>query len=342
MNPGPDGPGPAATATYFLDRTDRVRLVVTGPDRAKFLHNLTTNDIKRLPAGQGVEAFVTSPQGKTIGYVTLLACDDKILVRTAAGGAEHVLPHFRKYGVFDEVEIDDAGAETFEYHLAGPNAELILRLVGGGPPVSGDLQHRATEAAGKPLEVIRESPLGVSGLTLLGAVADAPAVRDALHEAGAAHGLTDPDATEAEALRIEAGTPEFGRDVRPENLPQEVARDARAINFVKGCYLGQETVARIDALGHVNKLLRGLTLFGDEGGVPRPGAAIESDGKTVGAVTSAIYSPRRGCPVALGYLKTTHAGAGAPVQVVAGETRLAAVVTDLPMSPPLSRDPRDA
>lgn len=331
MNPSPDAYRAAKAAAAFLDRTDRVRLDVSGPDRAKFLHNLTTNDVKRLPVGQGAEAFVTSPQGKTIGHVTLLSCDDRVIVRTATGGAEHVLPHFRKYGVFDEVAIDDLGARTFEFHVAGPGAEAILRRVGAEPPEPGELRHRAVDVAGKPVRLVRESPLGVAGLTLIGDRADATPTRAALREAGVAFGLTDLDAASAEALRIEAGTPEYGRDVRPDNLPQEVARDDRAINFVKGCYLGQETVARIDALGHVNKLLRGLTLSG--GIVPAAGAAIEAEGKTVGAVTSAAVSPGRGCPVALGYLRTTHAGAGTPVRVAAGATWVDAVVTDLPMPP---------
>src|SRR5205807_8624579 len=113
----------------------------------------------------------------------------------------------------------------------------------------------------------------------IGARADPAAVRAALLGA-----VGELDPATAEALRIEAGTPCFGRDVTPENLPQEVGRDARAINFVKGCYLGQETVARIDALGHVNKHLKGLKF--PRGTVPVPvpaaGATIEAGGKSVG------------------------------------------------------------
>ncbi|MEO6810652.1 MAG: hypothetical protein ABI353_16170, partial [Isosphaeraceae bacterium] len=93
----------AAVARHvgFIDRSARVRLDVTGPDRAKFLHNLTTNEVKRLPEGQGCEAFVTSPQGKTLGYIQLLADLDRILLRTDPGGLGPVLPHLQKYGPFD-------------------------------------------------------------------------------------------------------------------------------------------------------------------------------------------------------------------------------------------------
>ena len=117
-----------------------------------------------------------------------------------------------------------------------------------------------------------------------------------------------------------------------ENLPQEVGRDSRAINFVKGCYLGQETVARIDALGHVNKHLKGLKL--PPGAVALVGAAIEAAGKSVGTITSGAVSPGWAGPVALGYLRTSHAAEGTEVEVRQGDTTLKAIVADLPMLPP--------
>src|SRR4051794_30283251 len=110
----------------WADRSDRVRLDVTGPDRVKFLHNLTTNDVKRLAPGRGCEAFVTSLQGKTLGYVILLNAGDRLIVRTDPGGLGPLLPHFQKYGALEEVAWEDVGGRTFEYHLAGPLAEEAL------------------------------------------------------------------------------------------------------------------------------------------------------------------------------------------------------------------------
>src|SRR4051794_4171908 len=95
------------TGVAAFDRSDRARLEVSGPDRVKFLHNLTTNDVKRLAVDQGQESFVTSLQGKTLGYVILLACDDRILLRTDPGALSPLLPHLKKYGVFDDVELQD-------------------------------------------------------------------------------------------------------------------------------------------------------------------------------------------------------------------------------------------
>ena len=146
-------------------------------------------------------------------------------------------------------------------------------------------------------------------------------------------------------LRIEAGTPVFGREVTERNLPQEVGRDDRAINFVKGCYLGQETVARIDALGHVNQLLRGLRLE-PTSTAPPPGSVVEIDGNRVGFVTSSAVSPGWNAPVALALIRATHARAGTAVIVKqpdqAGlDAAAPATVCDLPMIPPPGADSLD-
>lgn len=321
--------GAVAGGAGFIDRTDRERLEVGGPDRAKYLHNLTTNDVKALGVGKGQETFVTSPQGKTLGYATLLAEEDRILLRTDPGGLDGVLPHLRKYGVFDDVSLEDIHAQTFEFHVAGPKADDILTLVGAELPESGDLTHRATRVAERPIRIVRESPTGFPGLTILGELADGPAVSARIHEQGQALGLADLTADAFETLRIEAGTPISGRDVTAENLPQEVGRDAHAISFVKGCYLGQETVARLDALGHVNKCLRGLRI--EDAGPPIPsGSTLEVDGKKVGTVTSSAVSGDSQGRVALAYVKVAQASAGTVVEVHAGDQVVSAVVTDLP------------
>jgi folate-binding protein YgfZ len=337
MNPTNDAHNALAAAALFFDQTHRARLEVTGPDRARFLQNLTTQDVKRLNPGEGREAFVTSPQGKTLGYVTILAAHERIVVRTEREGLAPVLPHLSKYGVFDDVTLDDVSDRTFEVHLAGPASEAVLRQAGAELPEAGELRHAETHVGGSRVRVVRESPTGRPGWTLIGDRADTTSVSAVIDQVGRSFGMVRIDPEGFEPLRIEAGTPAAGRDVTPENLPQEVGRDDRTINFVKGCYLGQETVARIDALGHVNKLLRGLLIPGTE--PPPPGSVIDAGGKPVGAVTSAAFSLGRGCVVALGYVRTTHAAHGTPVRVrersEGGTGRsFEAVVTDLPMPPP--------
>jgi folate-binding protein YgfZ len=316
----------------LVDRSDRVRLKITGPDRAKFLHNLTTNEIKRMAVGRGCEAFVTSPQGKTIGYMIILAADDRIIARADPVGAELALPHFRKYGVFDDVSIDDVSASTFELHLLGPEAVELVTRAAGRLPEDIEYAHVATEIGGNAVRLVRESPALPRGLTVIGELAAAASVKERLLEHGRDLGLVEVDADSFDVLRIEAGTPVFGKDVTDRNLPQEFGRDDRAINFVKGCYLGQETVARIDALGHVNQVLKGLS-FAPGSSVPEPGSVLEHDGKRVGVVTSAAFSPVRDAFVGLGLIRTTNTQAGSRLSVKSPqETATAeAIVEDLPI-----------
>jgi folate-binding protein YgfZ len=291
-----------ANAGGFVDRSRRARVAVGGPDRAKFLHNLTTNDVKKLGMGKGQEGFVTSPQGKTLGYVTLLAMDDRILLRTAAEGIDPVLAHLRKYGVFDDVSIDDVSESTCEVHLFGDDVSEAGQFLGLESPGETDYEHVVSRTL-PGFEVVRESPTGHPGLTLIGPVDALEELLVRLEKAGLAR--VEPDAFEA--LRIEAGTPEVGREVKAENLPQELDRDDRAISFVKGCYLGQETVARLDAMGHVNKILRGGLVDGE---LPAAGSPLMADGKPVGTVTSSAFSDRLGRGILLAYVRTSHANPG--------------------------------
>ncbi len=144
-------------------------------------------------------------------------------------------------------------------------------------------------------------------------------------------GLPEIDSATFEALRIEAGTPVSGVDVLPNNLPQEVGRDKLTVNFVKGCYLGQETVARLDALGHVNRLLKGLHLEADV--IPPAGSSLTFEGKSIGSVTSSAFSPGWQCPIALAYLRVAQASAGTKLNLSIEGNVVSAIVRDLPMLP---------
>jgi tRNA-modifying protein YgfZ len=316
----------------LFDRSDRCRLAVSGPDRAKFLNNLMTNDVKRLPVGKGCEAFVTSTQGRTIAFVIVLATEDAISLGTDPGGMQGLLPHLEKYGVFDDIAIEDQSASTFEFHLAGAAADEIVRQCGGQLPEIVELAHVRTELRGQPVRLIRESPAGLPGLTVIGTTETAGSVKESVFAAAGGMGLVEACPSVFEVLRIEAGTPVFGKDITEKNLPQEIGRDARAINFVKGCYLGQETVARLDALGHVNQILRGL-VFEPGSDCPPSGATLEDGDKRVGVVTSSAFSPARNASVALGMVRTSHAEPGTKVTIRVGDGQapIAATVSDTPI-----------
>ncbi len=159
----------ARRSVGLTGRTDRVRIELTGPDRAKVLHNLTTNDIKRLAPGQGCEAFLTSGQGRTLAFLNVHAEQDRLLVRSDPGTAEAILGHLGKYGMFEDATQRDISAETSEWHLFGPLADDVARSV-GLPVPEADLGI----ACDGEVRVIRESPTGLPGLTLIWPVGDGP------------------------------------------------------------------------------------------------------------------------------------------------------------------------
>jgi folate-binding protein YgfZ len=325
-------PGYAAAvgSAGWIDRSDRVRIEVTGPDRAKLFHNLTTNDIKRLKTGSGAEAFVTSGQGRTLAFVAIHAEEDRLLVRSDPGTAEAILAHLAKYGPFEDAAPRDVSSETAEWHLAGALARDVLADL-GIPSIPADLGIGHALVAGRPVRLIGESPTARPGVTLISSRADAEEIEAALRLAVEARAGTEIDPGVFEALRIEAGTPLFGRDFTPTNLPQEVNRDARAISFVKGCYLGQETVARLDALGHVNKILVGAVSDSDR--VPPPGSTLRADDKDIGVVTSSAFSPGLSRGVVLGYVKVAHATPGSRIAAVVDGESIPLEVRAWPMFP---------
>jgi tRNA-modifying protein YgfZ len=248
-------------------------VLMTGADRASFLHNMCTNDIRSLPAGGQCEAFFTDVKGKIVGHIFVFADAEKIALVTVPGQAARLIAHLDRYIIREDVQLRDDSENTAWSLVVRPAAETPL----GG---SGD--------------IVRPCQLLWPGGFWLGTPASDP------QPAGA----TECSEQVGNTLRIESGWPLFGVDFDGGNLPQEVARNDQAICFRKGCYLGQETIARIDALGHVNKRLATVKFTGDE--PPTPGAVLAADGQSVGHVTSACWSPRLGAPLALAMLRRGH------------------------------------
>lgn len=314
----------------WIDRTDRVRLRFRGPDRVRSLQNLVTNDLKARQPGEGAEAFLTSPQGKTLGFLRILVDAEEVLVGSDPGTLDSIAPHLGKYCALDDVEFEDVSAGTFEIHVAGPRCDEALDG-GAAAPGAGEYGHLPSTAAGVPVRAIRESPTGRAGLTLIGPREGLAEVRARLESLGGV-----PIGPECwEVLRVEAGFPAYFREVGPDNLPQELGRDSRAISFKKGCYLGQETVARLDALGHVNKLLRALVVEG--AAAPAAGSPLATeDGQAAGTVTSSGFSEALGHAVALAVVRVKLAPLGAQLRARgAGGEEIAARVAEWPLIPDL-------
>jgi glycine cleavage system T protein len=317
----------------LFDVSHRGKVEVAGSDAASFLQNLSTNDVAGLPVGASCEAFFTTAQARVVAYalvhrLPLRDGNSVFWLDTDPASADRLIKHLDQYLISEQVELTDSTRAYAWMHLAGPQARAVLEeALGEKLPDLEPLRHIPGKVGGKISSAIRRrDALGVWGYDIACPDAGAGAVWETLTRSGAA-----PAGWEAyELLRIEAGTPVYGKDIDETNLALEVGRTRQAICYTKGCFLGQEPLVRIRDLGHINRSLTGLKIAGTEA-VPH-GAKLFRDGKEVGHVTSSVVSPRFGTAVALAYVRRGSDQPGTRVQVEPGGARRPAEVVGLPMA----------
>ena len=319
----PGGYLEAREGSAFASLVDRGVLAAAGPNRQKFLQAMLSNEVLSLAPGQGNAAAFMDVKGHVQALMRVLALKDAVhleMARDRLAAVEATLNHYKV-----AAPVRFAAKPLSVLALFGPRAASMLATAGAEVPADAREAHRETMVAGVSVRLIRASDLPGPGFVLHVAEAEATGVCDALMAAGAAP--LHPQAQDA--LRVEAGRPWYGRDVTAANLLHETGLVAECCSFSKGCYLGQEVVARLDARGgHVNKRLRGLRLSA----LAAEGAAVEAEGKEVGRVTTAAVSPRFG-PIALAYVHRAHADAGVVVSIDGAP----ATVHDLPFAEDLPR-----
>jgi folate-binding protein YgfZ len=261
----------------WLDLDSRGRIVARGRDRARLLHAISSNEVKKMVPGDSCYAFLLSPQGRIQADLHLLCLADHFLIDTDPGLREKVHQHIRRYIIADQVELEDVTAQTACIGVEGP-AAAELQLAPGDHTIA---PFTVTGQPGYRIYCPAESKAAlIAQLESLGAKA-----------AGA---------DDARLVRIENGKPLYGEDIRDTTLPQET-QQMQAVSFTKGCYLGQEIVERIRAQGRVNKKLERLELEGSE--PPQPGTKLQVGGREA-EIMSAIYSPHFGKTIALAYVRT--------------------------------------
>ena len=289
----------------LVDRSARGKLVLTGAEAAEFLQGQVTNDIEALEPGEGCYAAFLTHKGKMRGDLRVLRGEDWIWIDTEPAVLAPLSRTVQMYSIGRDVGFTDVTGERAILSLVGPAARAAL-----------DVEPPAREHA------VVEGELGLYVATDLGVDVICPA-EDA---AGArtALGLDEVSEDAAECLRIESGRPRYGLDVDADTIPQEAGLNERAVSFTKGCYVGQETVARLHYKGKPNRHLRGLRL--DEPAAH--GDPVHLGERAVGTVGSACVSPRHG-PIALALLRR-EAAPGTIVSVGAGA--VSAEVVELPFS----------
>jgi tRNA-modifying protein YgfZ len=274
----------------FIDLSKRAKFRITGADRLRFLNGQITNDLRKASETSAIEACILNAKGKTDAHIYVSASGDSFLVDAAADLRETLKVRLERYVIADDVQIEDVTDQFSLFHALS--------------------QHPPTVENGRIVSVRRFADLGwdIRG--------DATQYRVSLEELSSRWALRDSDA--AEVMRIEQGIPSWGHELTNEIIPIEANLEQRAIDYQKGCYIGQEVISRIKMSGQTNKRLCGLISLDN---LPlQPGmklAASSAAGKEAGWITSATRSKRLGKEIALGYVKRGFNSAGTNLDVLA-------------------------
>ncbi|MBM3320362.1 MAG: aminomethyltransferase family protein [Candidatus Eisenbacteria bacterium] len=313
----------------LIDRSSLGAVRIRGADRAAFLEHMLANDVKDLAPGAGRWNALLAPNGKFIALFRLLAFAESFLALLDREDAVTLSRGLDPYLILEEAEIEDTSAEWGAVHVAGPESGRLLASLSGSPlPHLPPGHHRPLSLPGipGPVHAVRECPTGEDGFDLL---VQRERLVDAwrlllLHEAPKPRPVGD----EAfEILRMEAGTPLFGADIGPDLGPLEAGLES-VVSFGKGCFPGQEILAKTHHRGKPPKSLVGLAIEGDR--PPDRGSAVLADGAEVGRITSAVRSIHPGGVIAFAVIRTTIVENRPPLFARAGDRVLAARLAELP------------
>ena len=341
-----------------LDLSFRSRLCLTGSDRVRFLHGQITNDVKRLRPGEGCYAVLVTAKGKMQSDLNVFCLADELLLDFEPGLTQAVTQRLEKFIVADDVQVVEVAPQYGLLSVQGPKAEAVVRALGlfadlptktfDSVKISdatlGEIylmnQPRLPGSAGvspasssEPEAATRRRDAGaprIGGFDLFVPSAALGAVADKLITAAKSAGGRACGWTAFEIARIEAGIPRFGADMDETNIPLECGIEARAISYNKGCYIGQEVINRIHSIGHVNRALVGLRLADDLPTLPARGDKLCKDGKGVGYLTSAVFSPTLRASIALGYVRREANAVGTELKLAGAAGESSATIVDLP------------
>ena len=312
----------AQMGCVMIDAAAWGRLRFTGKDRLDFLHRMSTNDLLKLQPGQGAATVFTTPIARIIDRTMIYAREADLLMLTSRGNQGRVYQWLRKYIFFnDEVQIKDVTDETAMLSVYGKTADQVMQQVSGADVSALPLHHwRTVRIAEIDVMIARADPVAGGGFHLIGEKSALPQVWQALVSIGVV-----PIGEETyQVLRIEAGRPEFGHELGDEYIPLETNLWAD-VSFTKGCYTGQEIIARMESRQRLAKQLLGLRF---EAEVTLP-ATLVSGEHDAGLVTSVAHSPALGW-IGLGYVKSADAVPGQLIQTHSGEQIVNVIVSAVP------------
>ncbi len=281
----------------WIDLSARGKIRLTGEDRARLLHAMTTNNIQALTPGEGCYTFFLNAQGRILADANVLCTEDSLLLDTEPETRKQVFQHLDQFIIADDVTLEDATDALATIAVEGPQAAAVLADLGAPVPIVEN-----SWLAWDNRIVLRAWP---SGWMVIVPMAEKTTLITALSA------LAQADAEAARTVRIESGVPRYGDELTDRFLVQETGQ-MRAVNFTKGCYLGQEIVERVRSRGQVHRHLRPVHIDGHD--VPPVGAKLTADGKEMAELMSAAFSPALGKVVAMAYVRTDAAKPGFALQ----------------------------
>jgi folate-binding protein YgfZ len=280
----------------WMDVSKRGRLRLTGDDRARLLHAMTTNQVQKLTPGQGCYAFFLNAQGRILGDANLFCFADHFLLDTEPETRTKLAEHLDRYIIADDVAVEDITNSTVAIAVEGPQAAAVLSRLDAGIPLEP-----YGWAAWGARTIARVDTTGSSGFFIFAPIAEKSRLLVELA------GIPEATPGDARTVRIEHGRPRYGEEITERYLVQETGQ-LNAISFTKGCYLGQEIVERVRSRAQIHRVLCRLEI--DTAEIPPPGAKLKFGDADAAEIVSAAYSPALGKIVAMAYVRVPHDAPG--------------------------------
>src|SRR5882672_12882591 len=309
----------------LIDLSARGRILISGTEAVMFLNGLITNDMKTLAVKTWMPAVFPNVQGRLLAAVRVIHREDGFLIETESATRDTVVKLLERFTLAGDFRLADLTRNTAQLSIQGAQAPEIMTAIFGETPANLDRHAVAgVDWQGQQITIIRATHTAEDGLDLFVSASEVETLRDAFIKAGVQAIGNDT----IETLRVEAGIARYGVDMDETNVVTETNLDD-AVSFTKGCYIGQEIIARIKYRGHVAKKLTGV-LLGRNVALESHAKILSSDDKEIGVITSWTASPQLKQTIALAYVKYDYLEPGTKVKVVSAAQEFPATVTDLP------------
>jgi aminomethyltransferase len=309
----------ARESVALFDTSWHAVVSLAGPDRARYLNAILTNNIQALTEGRGSLALLLNAQGHILAELEVYALAEKLLTRSHASVRERTMATLDKYIIMDDVEPTDATDEVGSFAIEGPRAAVIVQQACSVTLEElPDMAIREVAVERMTCQFVRRSHFGQPGAEFIARREWLPLLWQKILSGVRAHDGEAIGMNALNSLRLEARVPWFPADFSDTVIPHEAALEETHISFTKGCYTGQEIVERVRSRGHVNR--KRVDLLFSSTAAPTPGTKLRAEGADVGTVTSAAFSPAAGAAIGMGYVRREHNSPGSVLQSEGGTT----------------------